>query len=64
MILCLHGSVNLPLILCIDSVPIPKWWLDGSHAMHPSTLGMKVPLIFVQSMAVFVPDCNLRSHTV
>jgi hypothetical protein len=40
MIQYLCGSIELPLILCADSVlPIPKWWVDGSHAMHPKMRG-------------------------
>jgi len=35
----LRGSIDLPLILCADSVPIPKWWVDGSHATHPNMRG-------------------------
>ena len=39
MIRHLRGSVEVPLILCADSVPVPKWWVDGSHATHPNTRG-------------------------
>jgi hypothetical protein len=39
MIRYLRGSVNLPLILRADSVPIPKWWVDVSHAAHPNMRG-------------------------
>jgi hypothetical protein len=39
MIRYLRGSVNIPLILCSDSVPIPKWWVDGSHATYPDMCG-------------------------
>jgi hypothetical protein len=39
MIRSLRGSVNLPLILRADSVPIPKWWINGSHATHPNVRG-------------------------
>jgi hypothetical protein len=39
MIRYLRGSVNLPLILRADSVPVPKWWVDGSHATHPNMRG-------------------------
>jgi hypothetical protein len=34
MIRYLRGSIELPLILRADSVPAPKWWVDGSHATH------------------------------
>jgi hypothetical protein len=39
MIRHLPGSVEMPLILCPDSVPVPKWWVCGSHAMHPDMHG-------------------------
>jgi hypothetical protein len=35
----LRGTTLIPLILRADSVPIPKWWVDGSHATHPNMLG-------------------------
>jgi hypothetical protein len=39
----LRGTTQLPLILRADSVPVPNWWVDGSHAtqpnMHGHTLG-------------------------
>jgi hypothetical protein len=37
MIRYLRGFIDLPLlILRADSVPVPKWWVDGSHATHPN----------------------------
>jgi hypothetical protein len=39
MIRYLCGSIELPLILRADSVPVPKWWVDGSHATHPNMRG-------------------------
>ncbi len=39
MIRYLRGSLTLPLILRADSVPVPKWWVDGSHATHPNMHG-------------------------
>ena len=45
MIRYLHGSIELPLILRADSVPIPKWWVDGSHATHPNMRGHSGPLV-------------------
>jgi hypothetical protein len=35
----LRGSIELPLILRADSVPVPKWWVDGSHTTHPNMRG-------------------------
>ena len=35
----LRGSVSLPLTLSADSVPVPKWWVDGSHVTHPNMRG-------------------------
>mgnify|MGYP000055058244 CR=1 FL=1 len=42
MIRYLRGSLDLPLILRADSVPVPKWWVDGSHATHPNMRGHSV----------------------
>jgi hypothetical protein len=39
MIRHLRGTTQLPLILRADSVPVPKWWVDGSHATHPNMRG-------------------------
>ena len=39
MIQYLRGSIDMPLILLAHSVPIPKWWVDGSHATHPNMCG-------------------------
>jgi hypothetical protein len=39
MIRYLRGSIELSLILRADSVPVPKWWVDGSHATHPNMRG-------------------------
>ena len=39
MIRYLRGSIEMPLILRADSVPVPKWWVDGSHATHPNMRG-------------------------
>ena len=39
MIRYLRGTQDLPLTLRADSVPIPKWWVDGSHATHPDMRG-------------------------
>ncbi len=35
----LRGCPELPLILRADSVPIPKWWIDGAHAVHNDCRG-------------------------
>jgi hypothetical protein len=35
----LRGTILLPLILRADSVPVPKWWVNGSHATHPNIRG-------------------------
>jgi hypothetical protein len=35
----LRGSVDLSMALSADSVPVPKWWVDGSHATHPDMRG-------------------------
>ena len=39
VIRCLCGSIEKPLILRADSAPVPKWWVDGSHAAHPNMRG-------------------------
>ena len=39
MIHYLRGSIELPVILRADSVPVPKWWVDGSHATHHNMRG-------------------------
>ena len=39
MIRYLRGTLELPLILKADSVPIVKWWVDGSHGVHPNMRG-------------------------
>jgi hypothetical protein len=39
MICYLRGTPDLPLILKSNSVPVPKWWVDGSHATHPNMRG-------------------------
>ena len=45
---------ELPLILCADSTTVVKWWVDGSHAIHPNmhghsggcmSLGMGMPIM-------------------
>jgi hypothetical protein len=35
----LRGTTDLPLILKADSSAIPKWWVDGSHGVHPNMRG-------------------------
>ena len=35
----LRGMAELPLILCADSATVVKWWVDGSHAVHPNMHG-------------------------
>ena len=30
---------ELPLILRADSATVVKWWVDGSHAIHPNMCG-------------------------
>jgi hypothetical protein len=42
MIRYMRGSIELPLILRADSVSVPKWWVDGSHATHPNMLVIPV----------------------
>jgi hypothetical protein len=40
LIICyMHGTTLLPLNLHADAVPIPNWWVDGSHATHPNMRG-------------------------
>ena len=39
MIRYLHESIDMLLILQDDSVPIPKWRVDGSHVTHPNMCG-------------------------
>ena len=39
MIQYLKGSIDLPLTLRADSIPLLKWWVDGSHATHPDCHG-------------------------
>ena len=36
MVRYLRGMAELPLILCADSATVVKWWVDGSHAIHPN----------------------------
>ena len=35
----LRGMAELPLILRADSATVVKWWVDGSHAIHPNMRG-------------------------
>jgi hypothetical protein len=35
----LRGTLNLSLRLSADSTIIPKWWVDGSHGVHPNMRG-------------------------
>ena len=39
MIRYLRGSIDMSMIRQADSVPapLPKWWVDGSHATPPNT---------------------------
>ena len=39
MMCYLHGTLDLPLILSGDGTGIAKWWVDGSHVMHPNLCG-------------------------
>ena len=39
LIYYLHGMEELPLILHADSATVVKWWVDGSHAVHPNMHG-------------------------
>ena len=39
MIQYLKGSINLPLVLHADSIPLLKWWVNGLHATHPNCHG-------------------------
>ena len=39
MVRYLCGTIAIPLTLSADSVSIPKWWVGGSHAIHPSMRG-------------------------
>jgi hypothetical protein len=39
MIRYLRGTVDMPLTLSADGTGIPKWWADGSHAVHPNCRG-------------------------
>ena len=39
MIQYLHGTIDLPLILHADLTPVLKWWVNGSHAVHPTLCG-------------------------
>ena len=39
MIHYLCGTEELPLILHADSATVVKWWVDGSHAIHPNMHG-------------------------
>ena len=34
MIRYLQGSIDLSLTLSSDETIVPKWWVDGPHAMH------------------------------
>jgi hypothetical protein len=61
MILCLCGSVDQPLILCADSVPIPKWWVDGSHAMHPNMRGHSGGCMSLGKITLIEQKINARS---
>jgi hypothetical protein len=36
MICYLCRTTSLPLILRAASVPVPKWWVDGSYTTHPN----------------------------
>ena len=35
----LRGTLRLPLTLSADSASMPKWWVDGSHGVHPKMQG-------------------------
>ena len=35
----LRGTAELPFILHADSATVVKWWVDGSHAIHPNMCG-------------------------
>ena len=35
----MRGTLQLPLTLSAESASIPKWWVDGSHGVHPKMQG-------------------------
>ena len=39
MIRYLQGTSDLPLILSVDKIALPKWWIDGSHAVNGDLQG-------------------------
>ena len=39
MIYYQRGTISLPLILYANSASILKWWVDGSHVVHPTLHG-------------------------
>ena len=50
----MQGTEELPLDLCADSATLVKWWINGSHAVHPNIhghsggcmfLGMGMPIM-------------------
>ena len=67
MVHYLHGMAELPLILHADSATVVKWWVDGSHAIHPNmhghsggcmSLSMGMPI-----MGSSKQKLNMRSST-
>ena len=35
----IRGTIDIPLILSDDLASIPKWWVNGLHAVHPNLQG-------------------------
>ena len=37
-----RGTEKLPLILSAENGGMLKWWVDGSHGVHPNVRGHKI----------------------
>jgi hypothetical protein len=63
----LKGTMHMPLVLSAESMTLPKWWVDASHAVHDDckgqsgamvSFGKGMPISFSQKQKL-----NTRSST-
>jgi hypothetical protein len=63
----INGTINMPLILSVESMTLPKWWIDAAYAVHDDCKGQSgVMVSFGTGMALSFSKkqkLNVKSST-
>ena len=63
LICYLCETLTLPLVLHVNATPVMKWWVNGSHAVHPNMHGQSGGCFFLGSGMPITSSCKQKINT-